>query len=171
MSSGGQGGWFHLAGFLVATVLLAPGVSSSSGGDPTPREPHTVLGGRMPRERPCFSPNSAHSVSRRLCSENWEPSCHSSEAARQPGRMECLFCSHSMPFCVFPHAPLVQAVCFFIAFYPFSIPKMLPDHMAFFVAGKAAQMAGCSVNPVFVKDAKIDQQTGWTKPGQRLPWH
>lgn len=37
---------------------------------------------------------------------------------------------------------------------------MLPDHMAFFVAGKAAQMAGCSVNPVFVKDAKIDQQTG-----------
>ena len=61
---------------------------------------------------------------------------------------------------MFPHAPLVQAVCFFIAFYSFSIPKMLPDHMAFFVAGKAAQMAGCSVNPVFVKDTKIDQQTG-----------
>lgn len=36
----------------------------------------------MPRELPCFSPNSDHSVSRPLSSENCEPSCHSSEAAR-----------------------------------------------------------------------------------------
>lgn len=150
MSPGGQGGWFHLAGFLVATVLLAPGVSSSSGRDPTPWEPHPVSGGRMPLELPCFSPNSDHSVSRPLCSENWTRMPQLRGSSGKPGRMECLFCSHSMPFRMFPRAPLVQAVCFSIAFYPFSIPKMPLDHMAFFVAGKAAQMASCWVNPVFV---------------------
>lgn len=82
-SPGGQGGWFHLADFLVAAALLALGMCSSSGRDPLPRlrREGTMRASLLLLSQFTWASWPGHSVSRPLCSVGREPSGHSAEAA------------------------------------------------------------------------------------------
>ena len=142
----------------VAAALLAPEVPSSSGRDPPchPTGLSTLLGAllRLRREgttraallllsQVTRTSWPSHPVSRPLHSVDCKTLGHSSEAAWVS--LELILQSlHALPHV--SSCPSGLGCLFCVAFYLFSTPQMPPDCMVFFFAGKAAQMAGCSVN-------------------------
>lgn len=129
------------------------------------------LRGRMPWELPLlFSLNSDHSVSDLCALRTVSP--HAAAQRRQvPGRMECLFCSHGMPFCVFPHALWLRLFVFLLLFTLSQSPKCLRTTWLSLLLGKQPRWLAVQLIQSSYKGCKDRPADRLNKAWAETAWH
>lgn len=140
----------------MGNCTLAPHMSSCGGRrDPVPCAPYPGLGGKVPQEvlwgsSPSPEPPGLATLFSDLCILlDTQQLCHGRDNMSGPGTLQLLsFVPAWYASSRVSSFPLSSGLFVLCSFCPFSTHKITPEHMVFFTTEKAAQIDGCSVNPV-----------------------